>query len=344
MRICVYGAGAVGGNLALRFARAGNTVSVVARGPHLAAMQENGLTVIEADQTRLNERVIATDDPATLEPQDAVVVALKAHSIPPQAERIAGLLAPGAAVVFAINGIPWWYPHADREGRAAGGGGNRLPADGPLPRLDPERALWTAVRPERAIGCVVYSGNEVVEPGVVFNGTRRNRFILGEPDGSLSERVRRISAALEAGGVEAPVTGEIRREAWTKLLNNSCVAPISCLTGTTTNYMATEPELHALGARVMREVIAVAAAHGIALGIDPDVRFNPQSPPPAHKSSMLQDLELGRPMEIDAIVGAVQDFARMAGVATPLLDTLATLLRHRARLAGLPPGHPPMQF
>ena len=324
MKICVFGAGAIGGHLAARLAHAGEAVSVIARGAHLRAMQQHGLRFIGKDMD-FTAKLKATDTPAEAGPQDAVIVAVKAPALPEVAERIAPLLGPETSVVFAMNGIPFWYfygqagPHRDRR----------------LDRLDPGSKLWRLIGPERAIGCVVYSGNEVVEPGTVRNTSGgRNRYILGEPDGSISERAKALSVALVRAGIEAPVTPDIRSEIWAKLAGNVGFSPVSALTLATLDKIGSAPDVLQVCRQLMTETIAVAKALGVSIATDLDRALDPKLPRPAHKTSMLQDLLLGRPMEIDALLGSVQDFGRLGGVPTPELDAMVALLTLRARVAG----------
>ena len=322
MRICVYGAGAVGGNLAARLARAGVPVCVVARGAHLQAIRSAGLR-LQAGEEEIVAKIAASDDPRDLGPQDAVFVTVKAHALASIAAQLPALLGTDTPVVFALNGIPWWY-HAE------------LPPEGKDVRapLDPGGSLARSIGPRRTIGCTVYSSNEMLSPGVIRNfSAATNRFVLGEPDGELSDRCTAIGKLLSDAGIAAPVTARIREEIWKKLLLNVANFALCCLSGRNLREVAANEELRALGLALMRETLAVAAAHGVVMPDDPERLFSREMPP--HKPSMLQDLERGRMLEIDAIYTAVGDFARAAGVATPLMDMLATLLRHRAATAGL---------
>ncbi|MCC7271075.1 MAG: 2-dehydropantoate 2-reductase [Alphaproteobacteria bacterium] len=330
MRICIYGAGAVGGNFAARLARAGIDVTVVARGRHLEAIQARGLTV-QAGEERIHVRPFATDDPRRAGPQDAVIVALKAPALPGAVAPMAPLLGPDTPVVFATNGVPWWYFH-------------RHPgplAERRLPRLDPEGVLWERLPVERAIGGVVYSANEIVAPGVVSNNSpTRNRLVVGEPDGSVSARIQKVSEALKSGGIDSPVNTDIRAEVWTKLMGNLAWNPMCAVTGLGIRMMATDPALLALARRVLEEGQRVAEALGVTVNEDVDTRMKrAERPGPGagHKPSMLQDFELKRPTELDAIVLAVQDFAREVKVPTPALDAVAALAVGRARALGIYP-------
>ncbi|MCP5371363.1 MAG: 2-dehydropantoate 2-reductase [Hyphomicrobiales bacterium] len=324
-RICIYGAGAIGGYLGARLALAGLDgveTALVARGPHLAAMRANGLTLEQGGETR-TAPVTATDDPAQLGPQDYVIVTLKAHSVPAAVPAMQPLLGPDTAVVFAVNGLPWWYFHG-LDGRHAG---TRLAT------VDPGNVQWDGIGPERAIGCVVYTAAEVSAPGVIRH-IDLDRFSLGEPSGERSARVQRLSKILIAAGVSAPVRPRIRDEMWIKLWGNCSLNPISALTGATIEQMCRDPDVRAVLRAVMLEAQAVGESLGVRFAIDVDKRIAGAQAVGAHRTSMLQDLERGRPMEIDALVGAVAEVARLTGTPTPTLDTVLALVKQRARLAG----------
>jgi len=323
MRVCVYGAGAIGGHLAVRLARGGAEVSVLARGAHLAAIQRDGLT-LHTSQGRLHARVQASEDPKVLGPQDAVLVTVKAPALPAIAAGIGPLLRPDTPVAFVMNGIPWFYFHCidgELEGRR-------------LPKIDPGDALWRAVGPERAIAGVVYAASAVVAPGVIELENPNSRVVLGEPDGQDSQRVQAIAALINAGGMTATVSKRIRDEIWNKLLGNLGNAPMAVLTQVSIRQLFQEPECVAAARRIMQEATAVANA----LGADPDADHEKRIAHGRgldHKPSSLQDLELGRPMEIDGIFDAPLELARMVGVPTPTLDLLVALAKVRARAAGL---------
>jgi 2-dehydropantoate 2-reductase len=323
MKLCIFGAGAIGGLMAARLAAKGEVdVTVIARGPHLAAMQENGLRLIsEGQETVVRPRCVASAEEAG--PQAYVVVTLKAHSLPAAARQMRPLLGPETAVVSAVNGIPWWYfyalpgPYQDRR----------------VASVDPDGSLWDLLHPSRAIGCIVYPAAEVPEPGVVEH-TYGDRFTLGEPDGSRSERVNALSAALVAAGFKAPVRPRIRDEIWVKLWGNMAFNPLSALTGATLDIVTGDPELRAVCRQMMLEGQAVAEALGVRFAIDVDRRITGGAEVGAHKTSMLQDLERGRPMEIDALLGSVVELAEVVDVPAPTCRTVLALLRARARLAG----------
>ncbi len=289
MKIVIFGAGAVGGHVAARLgaaaAAAGLEVAAVARGAQLAAIVERGLT-LWIGKERYSTRLHATDRPETLGIQDVVFVALKSSVLPAAAPLLRPLIGPQTSVVFAMNGIPWWYLY-------------RCPETGmprpDLSRLDPEGTLAQSVGLERVVGCMINSANEVVEPGVIRNspGTL-NRFTLGEPGGSVSRRVAAISAAFERAGIPAPISPTIRVEIWDKLLRNLSTAPICALTGEAIGVIGRHPELFELAKGLMNEGLATARAHGIVPDISVERAYG-RAPSSPHKSSMLQDFERGRP-------------------------------------------------
>ncbi|MEZ5649723.1 MAG: 2-dehydropantoate 2-reductase [Burkholderiaceae bacterium] len=322
MKICIYGAGAIGGYMGAKLAQAGSEVSLVARGPHLAAMRTRGLTLVE-DGHETTVPVRAVQNPAELGPQDYVVVTLKAHSVPGVVAAMQPLLGDDTTVVMGVNGVPWWYFYA-----LPGEFQNRR-----LATVDPNDAQWTGIGPQRVLGCVVYPAAEVVEPGVIRH-IEGNRFSLGEPDGSRSERAQRLSEALSAVGLKAPVRPKIRDEIWVKLWGNLSFNPISALTHATLDVLCTDADTRAIARAMMLEAQAIAERLGVRFPIDVDKRLDGGAAVGAHRTSMLQDLQLGRPMEIDALVTAVQEMGRLVGVATPTIDIVLGLVRQRARVAG----------
>jgi 2-dehydropantoate 2-reductase len=322
MKICIYGAGAIGGYLGAGLALNGADVTLIARGPHLAAMQENGLKLIKDGEERI-ATVTATDDPAEAGPQDFVIVTLKAHSVPPIADQFAPLFHDETAVVWGVNGIPWWYFHGlegDHTGRR-------------IECLDPGGVLWDNLGPDRMIGCAVYPAAEVSEPGVIQH-VEGDRFPLGEPSGVKTDRILALSAALIEGGFKAPIRPQIRNELWVKLWGNLSFNPISALTHATLETIGTDPGTREVARRMMLEGQAIGEALGVRFAIDVEKRINGAVEVGAHKTSMLQDLERGRPMEIDALVAAVQEMGRVVNVDTPYIDAVLALVRQRAREAG----------
>lgn len=323
MRVCVYGAGAIGGYLAGKLARSGVAVSVVARGAHLAAIRQHGVRIREKDG-EFQAPVDASDDPSALDPVDYVIVALKAHQIASAVDGIRSLCGADGAVVTAANGVPWWYtyglsgPYESRR----------------IQSVDPGGVIWDRIGPERAIGCVVWPAAEIAEPGVIQH-IASERFDLGEPQGDRSERVVRLSQTMIAAGLKAPVRPRLRDDIWTKLWGNCCFNPVSALTGATLEQITGDPQLRALCRRVMAEAEAIGEAMGARFLLDIDKRIDAAGSTGAHKTSMLQDLELGRPLEIDALVTAVIELGDMAGIACPNLQAIHALIAAKARLMGL---------
>jgi 2-dehydropantoate 2-reductase len=285
-------------------------------------MQAAGVRLIsEAGETVAHPRALA--DGRDAGPQDCVILALKAHSVPAAVEAIRPLLGPETPVVTAQNGIPWWYFYklpGPWEGR-------RLEA------VDPGGVIWSGIGPERAIGCVVYPACEIVRPGVVRH-IEGDRFTLGEPDGSRSERVAAVARALVRAGVKTPVRPRIRSEIWLKLWGNAVFNPISALTRATLAAITADPSTRAFARAAMLEVQSVAEALGERMAVGVDARIQGAGEVGEHKTSMLQDLEQGRPMELEALVGAVVELARITGVAAPNLEVLHALAALLARSAG----------
>jgi 2-dehydropantoate 2-reductase len=319
MKICVVGAGAIGGVLAGKLAGAGHVVSVVARGEHLAAIQRAGLTLKDATDTR-TFRVAAVEDPRELGPQQAVFVALKAYAIAPMLPRLAPLLAADTAVVTAINGIPWWY--FCREGGRFEGSCVEC--------LDPDGAMLAALDARHFVGCVVHAAAEVISPGVVHHTGGRD-FILGEIDGAMTPRLRALADAFDGAGLHAALSGRIRDDLWTKLIGNTSYNPVAALTGALMNAINSNPGLIELLRRMMIEGMQVAESLGARITVTLEERFALARKLGAAKISMLQDLERGRALEIDAIVTAVCELGRKTGVPTPTIDGVEALIRERVR-------------
>ena len=322
MKVCVFGAGAIGGHVAARLAKGGAEVSVVARGANLAAIQDRGLTVHAPDGT-LHCRPRASADPTALGPQDAVIVTTKAPALPSVAAAIAPLLGPETAVAFVMNGIPWWYNDATaRDGQ-------------PLPALDPGGALRQAVGIARSIGGVVYSACEVTEPGVVEVETSDGRVILGEVDGRISPRAEALAAAIAAGGLPSPVVADIRQAVWQKLLGNLVSGPLCILTRSCMQDTLQSAEARETAIRMSEEVTAIAAAEGWPIPGDAPAARVARAARLRHKPSILQDLEAGRMMEVEAMLQAPLRIARDAGVAVPTLALMVALATRAAVAAGL---------
>jgi 2-dehydropantoate 2-reductase len=324
MKICIFGAGAIGGYMAGELALAGQEVCAIARGAHLAAIQSHGLKLIVDGQTRTVHFPVS-DDSAAFGQQDIVICALKAQQAHAYAGAFAPLLGEKTAVLTAMNGIPWWYFYKQ--------GG---PLDGHhLKSVDAGAAQWTAIGPHRAIGCVVDPACEVVAPGVIEHRLFK-RFTIGEPDGSNSGRIRALQEALVSAGFDAPIRASIRWNIWLKLLGNVCFNPISALTLATLDRITSEPGLRALCNSMIDEAQTVAAALNIAIPQQMIARrLSAAGAVVGHKMSMLQDLERGRSMEIDALVTAVSELGRLVDVATPMIDAVLALVQERGRQASL---------
>jgi 2-dehydropantoate 2-reductase len=321
MRICIFGAGAVGSHFAVRLALAGHDVSCVMRGPHLEAVKARGLT-LHVGATEFSARVRASNDPAALGPQDFVISTLKATGVGGLAAGLPPLLRDDPAVVFAQIGIPWWYDVG-------------LAPDHPPPPdlgfLDSSGALRAAVSKDRIIGGVIFSANELVAPGIVANNsTDRNMLLVGECDDRASARVERLRAALDEAAIGSPPEPRIREAIWTKLIGNMSISVLCLLTGQTVRAAVRDSALHDVVPRLLEEALAVARS------CYPGVKRDTRGGAPAdHKPSLLQDYELGRAMEIDALVTAPAAFARAAGLSTPMLDVIAALAIQKARERGV---------
>ena len=325
MKFCVFGAGAVGGFVGGMMARSGTEVSLIARGEHLAAMRRDGLKVVAGNE-EFTATATATDRPADLGKQDVIFLSTKAHALADAAAAMEPLIGSDTVVVAAQNGLPFWYFHAH--------GG---PHDGrTLQSVDPGGGIAARIGCRRVLGCVITSSNEVVAPGIVRNIGNRS-FALGEPDGALSARLRRVAAAMEAAGLEAPLHTAIRNEIWVKLWGNVSFSCMAALTTARLGPLTERPDLARLGIAIMEEVRAVGETLDVTFRDSIDGRIASTRQVAGHKTSLLQDLEQGRPMEVDAIAGSVVELARLFGVETPMIDLIYALLRQRAREAGLYP-------
>jgi 2-dehydropantoate 2-reductase len=324
MKICIFGAGAIGGYMGAKLASAGADVSLIVRGPHLDAIQSKGLTLIEDGADPVTIPVRASANPADLGKQDYVIVTLKAHSVPAVVGAMQPLIGDHTTIVSGVNGVPWWYFHK------IGG-----PLEGTrLQSVDPGNLQWDGFGPDRVLGCVVYPAAEVSSPGTIRH-IEGNRFSLGEPDGSKSERATALSQALQAAGLKAPVRPRLRDEIWVKLWGNLSFNPISALTHATLDVLCTDPGTRDVARQMMREAQAIAEALGVTFPIDVERRIDGGAAVGAHRTSMLQDLDAGRPMEIDALIGSVQELGRITGLPTPTIDTVLALVTLRARVGGL---------
>jgi 2-dehydropantoate 2-reductase len=323
MKVCIYGAGAIGGYLGVQLAGAGADVSLVARGAHLQAMRANGLKLLIDGEERV-AHLNCTEDPAELGPQDYVFVSLKAHAVPGVVDAMQPLLGNDTSIVTAVNGVPYWYFY--RHGGALEGS--------TLESIDPGGKQWHGLRPERAIGCIVYPATEVVEPGVIQH-VYGDKFPVGEPSGERTDRVERLSELMGAAGLRAPVLDKIRDEIWLKLWGNLCFNPISALTHATLDTIASDAGTRAVAKGMMTEAQALAEKLGVRFRVDVERRIDGAGAVGAHKTSMLQDLERSRAMEIDPLVTVVQELGRLTDTPTPTIDTVLALVQQRARVAGL---------
>ena len=316
MKVCIFGAGAVGGHTATRMlnSKSGDDVSIVARGAMLKAIRERGLTLRTGGKEFHAQPKVVTDDPSTLPPQDVVLVTVKAHALPAAAPAIGKLLAPDGVAVFLTNGIPWWYQHG-RKG-----------ASGTLPLLDPDGALWREVKPERTLGCVVLSPNDMVEPGVIVH-IGAHKLVIGEPDNTTTPRVQAVYDMIKRNDMDAQVSNDIRRDIWQKLSLNASGSTVTALIRSDLAQAGADDGLCAISAGIMRETLAVAAAHGTDLRAETDVEAAVRRGRPGQRTSMMQDALAGRPMECEALLGQTQAFARQLGIATPMIDIILPLVR-----------------
>jgi len=322
MKFAIVGAGAIGAFAGAMLARSGEDVTLVARGPHLRAMQQHGVRV-RGEIGDFEAHPQATDDPATVGPVDVVLLTLKAHSLTAMAPRLAPLIGPDTCVVSAQNGIPWWYFY--RHGGEWEGTH--------LETVDPGGVIGQSIDPARVIGCVVYPSTNLVEPGIVWH-IEGTRFAIGEPDVSKSERCRRLADSLIKAGLRCPIRTNIRHDMWVKLMGNVAYNPISALTRATLIEIVQCPETRQLAAAIMAEAESVAGKLGIDIGVSIGQRLEGAEKVGHHKTSMLQDVEAGRPVELEAIVGAVVELGNEMGLSLPHTNAVyacVKLLAERAR-------------
>ena len=324
-RICIFGAGAIGGYVGAALHEAGAEVSLVARGPHLEAIRADGLG-LEKDGKVTRYSLPASDRPADLGPQDYVILAIKAHTIPLILDALMPLLGPDTAVVPAVNGLPWWDFHQAQTGTALD--------EKPLQAVDPGGGVWNEMGPQRAIGCVVYPACAIAAPGLVKH-LDGDRFTLGEPSMEQSERVKTLSSLMIAGGLKAPQKPRIRDEIWVKLWGNCSFNPVSALTGATLDAIGNDPESRALVHAIMTEVKSGGEAIGVRFSVPIEKRIDGAAAIVGHKPSTRQDIEAGRPLEIDPLVTAVLELAEGLGIETPALAHVTALLKLQAETLGL---------
>jgi len=320
MKVCIFGAGAIGGYIGAHLARVpGIEVSVVGRGPQLAAIKEHGLRVIGSDAA-FSAKVRATDCPQELGPQDYVFITLKSHQVEPALAGIKPLIGPQTAVIPPTTGIPFWYFYG-QQGPFA----NRR-----LDALDPGGRQWDTLGPERALGCVFWVATEVEAPGIIRHDGAGASFPIGEPDDTNSPRLERLAQVMQEAGLKAPVTTNIRGWLWIKMISSLCWNPVATLGCATLGQVHEHPDAIELVRRMMAEAEEVATALRVTLPVGREKRIASTKLANGHKMSMLQDLERGRPLEIDALADSIRTMREIAGVATPTIDLVLTLLRLRA--------------
>jgi 2-dehydropantoate 2-reductase len=325
MKVCIYGAGAIGGWIGCGLARAGCSVSMVARGATLDALRTHGIRVVQGDAGEVTSHAVTVSaDPAVLGVQDLLVLAVKAPSLPQVVARIAPLIGPDTIVLTAMNGVPWWFLQ---------GFGGEL-AGRQLHSVDPDGALARAIPARHIVGCVVHASCSVQAPGLVRHRFG-NRLIVGEPSGEQSARVLALAALLEKAGFDAPVSEQIQKDIWFKLWGNMTVNPISALTGATTDLIMGDELVRGFISAVMLEAKEIGARMGITIDQQPEDRHAVTLKLGAFKTSMLQDVEAGKPVELDALVTAVRELGRLTRVATPNTDALLGLARLQGRVLGL---------
>ena len=310
MKICIVGAGATGGYLGFKLINAGFDVSLVARGTHLKTMKHSGLTVIENDK-EISCFPKCSESMRDLGKMDYIFITLKAYSIPELVNEISTMFKENTAVITAYNGIPWWY---------------FFNIEGPFKNyrikcIDPNNIQWNTITPERIIGCVVYPATEIIEPGVIKH-IEGNRFSLGEPEGMQTERILKISKALVKAGIKAPIRSNLREEIWIKLIGNLAFNPLSVITGKTLDILASENEYRTIAYDAMEEASLIINQLGIKLKISIDQRIEGAAKVGAHKTSMLQDYEKGKELELDSLVVSIKEIGNLLGIKTPTIDKI----------------------
>jgi 2-dehydropantoate 2-reductase len=324
MKVCIYGAGAIGGHIGGHLARGRVDVNLIARGPHLQAMQRNGIRIVSAEED-FTVPVRATDDPAELGTQDYVFITLKSHQVDGELAAMQPLLGPETAVIPPTTGIPWWYfyeldgSHTDRR----------------LPELDPDGRQWSMIGPERAIGCAFWTAAEVLEPGVVHQDGMRAAYPIGEPRGETSPRLAALVEAMTAGGLHAPIQKDIRGQIWTKMINSLCWNQTAFLAEAVNGRFADAPDAVEVVRRMMTEMEAIATALGAEMPVPMEKRIAMTVRATDHTMSMLQDLQRGRPIEIDVLANSVAAMSRIADIPTPTIDALTALTKLKGRIRGV---------
>ena len=310
MKICIVGAGATGGYLGFKLINAGFDVSLVARGAHLKAMKNKGLTIIENDK-EISCFPKCSESMSDLGKMDYIFITLKAYSIPGLVNEISTMFKENTAVITAYNGIPWWYFY-NIEGSFKN---YRIKC------IDPNNIQWNTITPERIIGCVVYPATEIIEPGVIKH-IEGNRFSLGEPGGIQTERILTLGKALVKAGIKAPIRSNLREEIWTKLIGNLAFNPLSVISGKTLDILASEHEYRTIAYDVMEEANLIINQLGMKLKISIDQRIEGAAKVGAHKTSMLQDYEKGKELELDSLVVSIKEIGNLLGIKTPTIDKI----------------------
>jgi 2-dehydropantoate 2-reductase len=329
MKICIFGAGAIGGYLAVMLKRSGADISVIARGPHLDAIKARGVKVLTADGQEHIAEFPATSNPAELGPQDCVIVAMKAHEAWEAAEAMKPLLGPSTMVVTAQNGVPWWYFYG-------------LPGQFTNLRLesvDPGDRQWRAIGPERVIGCTAYVSAEIVEPGVIRH-ISGEAFGLGEPNRKETDRLKALADMFEKAELKPRIYPEIRNDIWLKLWGNLCFNPISALTRAPLDVIATDPATRSVARNMMSEAERIGRRLGVHFRVDIERRINSASQLQGQRTSMLQDLERGDALELDPLLSAVQEMGRIVDLDTPYIDCVLGLAQQMGRIANVYPAYP----
>ena len=327
MKICVVGAGAIGGFMGARLAQQDHEISLIARGPHLAAIRQDGLRLLQDNEEIVARNVVATDDIGELPVQDVVLLALKSHQIVSVLDRLPGIIGPETVMVTLQNGIPWWYFQ-------------KLPGtyeDRIVETVDPGGVLLKSINPDCLLGCIAYPAALIAEPGVIRH-VEGIRFPLGELDGNLSERANRVSGALVDAGFKSPVLEDIRSEIWLKLWGNLSFNPISAMTHSTLEAICRFPLTRELAATMMTEAMEVAEKLGASFRVSLERRIEGAEKVGKHKTSMLQDVEAGKPLEIDGMLGVVIELAQMTGTPIPTLKAVyacVSLLNHTMSEQGI---------
>ena len=325
MKICVFGAGAIGGYIGCSLSKAGANVSLIARGPHKEAIKENGLTLITGNRSE-NFNLKVTENPEELETQDYIIIGVKAHAIANIVEGLKPLLNKDTAILSAVNGIPWWYFYKANS--------NTILENTHIDSVDPGGIIWKNLNPERALGCVVYPACEIEKPGIIKH-IEGNRFSLGEPSGVNTDRLKILSDLFIKGGLKAPQKKNLRDEIWIKLWGNCSFNPISAITGASLDIIGNDPSSRVLIKQMMEECQKVGEAVGVHFGVSIDKRIDGASSIIGHKPSTRQDIEMKRPLEIDPIMSAIIEIGNKLRIPTPMLKHINSILKLKADYLGL---------